>query len=228
MIKLETWNVFQYQTPVEDTMKSIWNFWEKTNSEYITMSETSLKIGNKICIKTTERLLASSLTLLENSSNLDHALGLYTFALEEFGKAVLLKEIIDDKTNPKQVPKEIFGSGKRSAHNIKFKKAIEILPKDCISIWVGESITIPSGKDAKQSLGKIKGTFTVAANTTGTFLTTVLMNFAVRMRCFYVDWDENSEYWHKWKANLQTDRDSLKNAINEFKKIIPKYDFTKL
>ncbi len=190
------------------------------------MSETSLKIGNKICIKTTERLLASSFTLLENSSNLDHALGLYTFALEEFGKAVLLKEIIDDETNPKQVPKEIFGSGKRSAHNIKFKKAIEILPKDCISIWVGESITIPSGKTTEQSLGKIKGTVSVVAHTTGTFLTTVLMNFAVRMRCFYVDWDENSQYWHKWKANLQTDRDSLKNAINKFKKIIPKYDFT--
>ena len=191
------------------------------------MSERSLKIGNKICIKTTERLLASSLTLLENSSNLDHALGLYTFALEEFGKAVLLKEIIDDKTNPKRVPKEIFGSGKRSAHNIKFKKAIQVLPEECVSILVGESITIPSGKDTKQSLGKIKGTFTVTANTTGTFLTTVLMNFPVRMRCFYVDWDEKTEYWHKWKANLQTDRDLLKNAINEFKKIIPKYDFTK-
>ncbi len=66
----------------------------------------------------------------------------------------------------------------------------------------------------------------IPANTTGTFLTNVMMSFAVRMRCFYVDWDKNSEYWHKWKAKLQTDRDSLKKAIEKFKEIIPNYDFT--
>ena len=198
------------------------------NSDYFTMSDISLKIGNKICIKTTQRLLESSLSLLENSANLDHALGLYTFAVEEFGKAVLLKEQIDDDSIIKKIPKEVFGISKKgTGHNIKFKKAKEILPDECIILEIGEYLSIPSGKDMEQSLGKIKGKLHITANTTGTFLTDVMMNFAVRMRCFYVDWDENSEYWHKWKSNLQTDRDSLKHAIEKFNEIIPKYDFTK-
>ena len=197
------------------------------NSDYFTMSDISLKIGNKICIKTTQRLLESSLSLLENSANLDHALGLYTFAVEEFGKAVLLKEQIDDDSTIKKIPKEIFGASRKgNSHNIKFEKAKEVLPDECIILEIGEYLSMPSGKDMEQSLGKIKGKIQIQANTTGTFLTDVMMSFAVRMRCFYVDWDANSEYWHKWKANLQTDRDSLKHAIKKFNEIIPKYDFT--
>jgi len=204
--------------------------WKKRkidDSDYLTMSDISLKIGNKICIKTTQRLLESSLSLIDNSNNLDHALGLYTFAVEEFGKAVLLKEQIDNDSTIKKIPKEVFGIAKKgTGHNIKFKKAKEILPDECIILEIGEYLSMPSGQDMEQSLGKIKGKLKIPANTTGTFLTDVMMSFAVRMRCFYVDWDENSEYWHKWKANLQTDRNSLKTAIEKFKEIIPNYDFT--
>jgi len=197
------------------------------DSDYFIMSDISLKIGNKICIKTTQRLLESSLSLIDNSTNLDHALGLYTFAVEEFGKAVLLKEQIDDDSTIKKIPKEVFGIAKKGiGHNIKFKKAKEILPDECIILEIGEYLSMPSGKDMEQSLGKIKRKLKIPANTTGTFLTDVMMSFAVRMRCFYVDWDENSQYWHKWKANLQTDRNSLKKAIEKFKEIIPNYDFT--
>ncbi len=200
---------------------------EIDDPNYFTMSGISLKIGNKICIKTTQRLLESSLLLLENSTNLDHALGLYTFAVEEFGKAALLKEQIDDDSTIKKIPKEVFGASRKgTGHNMKFEKAREILPDECIILEIGEYLNMPSGKDMEQSLGKIKERIQIPANTTGTFLTDVMMSFAVRMRCFYVDWDENSEYWHKWKANLQTDRDSLKYAIKKFTETIPKYDFT--
>lgn len=198
------------------------------DSDYFKMSDISLKIGNKICIKTTQRLLESSLLLVNNSANLDHALGLYTFAVEEFGKAVLLKEQIDNDSTIKKIPKEVFGiATKGSGHNIKFEKAKEILPDECIILGIGEILNMPSGKDMEHSLGrKIKEKVTISAYTTGTFLTDVMISFPVRMRCFYVDWDENSEYWHKWKANLQTDRDTLKKAISKFKEIIPNYDFT--
>ena len=62
----------------------IWKKRKIDDSDYLTMSDISLKIGNKICIKTTQRLLESSLSLIDNSTNLDHALGLYTFAFLNF------------------------------------------------------------------------------------------------------------------------------------------------
>jgi len=185
-----------------------------------------LKIGNKICIKTTQRLLQSS-GLLLSSQNLDHALGLYTFAVEEFGKAIILKELIDNKKTLKKVPKKVFGmGGKSKSHNIKIKKAEKILPKECLIFQIGESLNMPSGKDTVQSLGRIKKKIKITANTTGTFLIDVKLDFAVRMRCFYVDWDEKSEYWHKWKSNLQTNPELLKKAIVAFKKIISTQDVT--
>ena len=90
-------------------------------SNHFVMSERSIKLGNYICIKNTSRLLDTAYLVLNNSKNLDHALGLYTLALEEFGKAIWLKECWIKNKRKQYVPETIF-----RLHNKKFKKAFII------------------------------------------------------------------------------------------------------
>ncbi len=183
------------------------------------MSQLGLKMGNYICIKNCEGLLDSALLLLKNSTNFNHALGLYTFAIEEFGKAILLKDCWNDANDKQYVPKIIFGG--RGTHPQKFERALENLPDECKKIMVGIKLAFPSGKDFELDLGLQGETLSIPKDTSGTFLTDVLTKMDVRMRCFYVDWDETSNDWTKWRTNLQTDPEVLEKAIKTFKQILP-------
>jgi AbiV family abortive infection protein len=85
-----------------------------------TMGRRGLLIGNYMCIQKAKQLADSALKLLSSDDVNDHtnALGLYTLAIEEFGKAVILKEecFVDDDEITQKIPKAIF-SGKY-AHNL--------------------------------------------------------------------------------------------------------------
>lgn len=102
------------------------------------------------------------------------------------------------------------------------------LPDECKIIPVGEYVNFPSGKTSTLGLKIKKQKLTIPKGLTGTFVTDIIMNFDVRMRCFYVDWDENSNYWHRWKLNLQTDRKSLKKGIEKFREVLPKHNILEL
>jgi len=183
------------------------------------MSKSSLKMGNYICINNCERLLDTTLLILNNSVNLNHALGLYTFAVEEFGKAILLKDCLKDTEDKQYVPKIIFGGP--GTHKQKFNRALKNLPDECKKIMVGIKLAFPSGKDFELELGLQGEKLHIPKNISGTFLTDVLTKMDVRMRCFYVDWDMTSNDWIKWRTNLQTDHDTLEKAVKVFKQIIP-------
>jgi hypothetical protein len=77
-----------------------------------TMDRLDLFIGNYICIQEAKQLADSALKLLDSSDGNDHtnALGLYTLAIEEFGKAVILKEecLVDDDGVTQKVPKNQY------------------------------------------------------------------------------------------------------------------------
>ena len=195
---------------------------QKNNSKEFLMSRRSLLIGNYGSIQASKKLLDSAELVLRNSINLDHALGLYTLACEEFGKAIVLKESLDGGGEKIQkIPKYIFGFGANS-HKKKLKKAIKNLPQECTQLPIGENITIPSGKKMKMKLGISDAILVTPANTTGVFLTDVSLVPKIRERCFYVDWDETSDNWHKWRLNLQTDKKSLQKAIDSFRKELSK------
>ncbi|HXX96090.1 MAG TPA: hypothetical protein VEL11_03105 [Candidatus Bathyarchaeia archaeon] len=49
-------------------------------------------------------------TLLENESSHQYALGLYMDAIEEYGKAEILRDYVEKSTHP--VPDWVFGKGK--------------------------------------------------------------------------------------------------------------------
>lgn len=191
------------------------------------MRRLSLFVGIHVCIKSVERLLTSAKLLI--GINPDHALGLYIFAVEEFGKALLLKEnFVDDDKVIQNVPKSIFGGWRTNSHKEKMEKAREILKKEGLdTLMVGEKITIPSGTNEVLGI-KIKDyRIAVVKGTTGTFLTDVMIDYDVRNRCFYVDYDADLGYWLRWKANLQTDKKVLEKYIEKFLKILPNYDVLK-
>jgi hypothetical protein len=63
---------------------------------------------------------------------------LYTFAVEEYGKGLLLEECQKHRNGNYEVPKSIFGLGDRQSHENKIQKAVDKLPTGCkyISIVV--------------------------------------------------------------------------------------------
>jgi AbiV len=76
--------------------------------------------------------------LARNNGQISHYVGLYLFALEEFGKLLLLEDSLQSNSVNGQysVDKTIFGRGqdhakRRQAHKLKFDGALKTLPSDC-------------------------------------------------------------------------------------------------
>src|SRR3989344_2482312 len=77
--------------------------------------------GIFLCIVNSQKLLADCKTLLKTNSSLSSVLGLYTFSLEEFGKYLLLRDILgQSNTYQCKVSKDIF-----SNHRKKIDRALE-------------------------------------------------------------------------------------------------------
>jgi AbiV family abortive infection protein len=189
-----------------------------------TMGRRGLLIGNYMCIQKAKQLADSALKLLSSDDVNDHtnALGLYTLAIEEFGKAVILKEecFVDDDEITQKIPKAIF-SGKY-VHNLKFKKAIERLPPECKDIRVGTYLPFPSGIPTNVQLGMKGPHVPVPANVDGNFFGLYTANVDMRMSCFFVDWDDTQRRWvFKMKGEK---KEELESALNTFKEKITDYE----
>ena len=52
----------------------------------------SIDVGIKLCFKKANILAHDAETLLKYNGSLSHALGLYSFTIEEYGKAKLLED----------------------------------------------------------------------------------------------------------------------------------------
>jgi hypothetical protein len=73
--------------------------------------EVELRTGCQRCIDNVQGLLESSLHLLDTQENGQYAAGLYMYAVEEFGKAVLLKEYATENKKNHHIPAWILGIG---------------------------------------------------------------------------------------------------------------------
>jgi AbiV family abortive infection protein len=82
------------------------------------------------------RLLESADILLSNDGDVAICAGLYTYAVEEYGKLILLTGYIP-KNAKVDIDSNLF-SGKKS-HDLKFEAALKRLPDECknigVSIW---------------------------------------------------------------------------------------------
>ncbi|HJR84091.1 MAG TPA: AbiV family abortive infection protein [Nitrososphaeraceae archaeon] len=172
-------------------------------------SEGELREGYNKCIENVMGLLASAKILCDDENEIirQYALGLYVYAVEEYGKAILLKRAIKGNKDKYEIDGWILGYGKPkrgNAHNKKMKAALDILPKDCGIIPRGIIVTQASPSKntvitKKQKHGRIDQVST-AEMTTGTHYDTTKRNifdynFDLKTACFYMDWDPKNNSW---------------------------------
>ncbi|MGB6533339.1 MAG: AbiV family abortive infection protein [Candidatus Nitrosopolaris sp.] len=81
-------------------------------------NEDQLREGSKRCIDNVKGLLHSASLLLESNDSQQYSLGLYIYAIEEYGKAILLKNYIKSGKDKIQIPGWIFGRGKPTIDSI--------------------------------------------------------------------------------------------------------------
>jgi HEPN superfamily AbiV-like protein len=73
------------------------------------LTEAQLKEGCKKCIENVQNLLDSAQLLLNNENNHQYALGLYMYAIEEYGKAEKLRAYLIGNKITYSIPGWIFG-----------------------------------------------------------------------------------------------------------------------
>lgn len=117
------------------------------------------------------------------------AIGLFSFAIEEVGKGLLLQDCLSQDGQKCKIPKELFIG--RNSHNLKFKRALETLPEECSSVAKPVSYELTTTKDGKKKIAGPDDEVTELV-CGGTF---VHVDFNTRMDCFYVDWDEVNNCW---------------------------------
>jgi hypothetical protein len=87
--------------------------------------------------------LSCAKLLGDNDDTRQYAAGLYLYAVEEYGKAQLLKQLL--KQTGGKIPGWIFGRGDSrisNAHNAKINEGFKNLPDECQILSVGVKMEI--------------------------------------------------------------------------------------
>lgn len=111
-----------------------------------------LREGCSRCIDNVKGLLRCSSLLLGNRESLQYALGLYVYAVEELGKAILLKKYITGNKKKYHIPAWILGEGKPSIVSIETDSILSELLRRHIYLRKLIPDTIPA-HDAKLFIG---------------------------------------------------------------------------
>jgi len=164
------------------------NRWVK----YLIITE---ELRNKTIESTLQRilkLLDSAQILLDNGGSVTICAGLYTYAVEEYGKIVLLKKSrkIDGHVRVK------YKKGFRD-HNTKFRLGVKNLPQECKTLRIGDfdpNFFDPKCFDTE----------------------TVIADFKSRMSVFYTNFLESGK---DIESVPPVDEKLLKNAMIKLRKI---------
>ena len=188
-------------------------------TDFFEISKEKLEEGIQYSLANISELLVHSQKACQKYTDNSIALGLYTFAIEEFGKLLYLLESFKTDKKSYQIPKNIFVGGK--SHKIKFEKALQKLPKECILPEYGievntnfstEDITIPLNPQGDE--------ITIAGGITGTFSigeTDNPIDLITRMGCFYLDWNDGKKVW---KSKPKVLEDGMKDSITKLGLIV--------
>jgi AbiV family abortive infection protein len=152
------------------------------------------------CIENVQALLTSVSLLLEEETTRKYALGLYMYAIEEYGKAWLLKEQVENEIENKEKKDEyskqifewIFGIVKRNVHTIKIKVGVKHLPEQCKRLSAVLEIHTNTSSSAQTFTLADGKAVSVLPGTTGLVEgpgIKRIIEFNYKTRCFYVDLD---------------------------------------
>ncbi|HEX7178835.1 MAG TPA: AbiV family abortive infection protein [Nitrososphaeraceae archaeon] len=157
------------------------------------LSEDEILATCRRCMENVNCLLKSA-KLLHNQGSLQYALGLYMYAVEEYGKAQLLKMHLGKH----KIPIWLFGrkvSQSFSPHNAKIAEGFNNLPEECQILSVG--LRFINNSTEKTRMYKIGRNLKVSVPpfTTGFFTDTsrgTKIEFDFKTACFYIDWDDEN------------------------------------
>jgi AbiV family abortive infection protein len=172
-------------------LKDSKNRWVK----YLIITEDLRNKTIEITLQRILKLLDSSQILLDNGGSVTVCAGLYTYAVEEYGKIVLLRKSRKIDGHVKVKYKEGFRD-----HNTKFRLAVKNLPNECKTLRIG--VFDPNIFDPK-----IFDTETLIAD------------FKSRMSVFYTNFLESG---NGTESVSSVNEKLLKNAITTLRKIVVK------
>jgi hypothetical protein len=166
---------------------------QTTDNFLLTAAE--INEGMQILKRKVLSFLEDAEILARNNGQISHYVGLYLYALEEFGKLLLLEDSLQSNSINGQyhVDKGIFGkeddSTKRTqAHKLKFDRALKTLPSDCGSRCKSKII-----KNAPNAPGPItEEVIAIVKDTQAQFSP---FEISDRIKGFLIDWDDNNRRW---------------------------------
>ena len=103
----------------------------KQNKNYV-FTEAELREGCKRCVENVKGLLNSACLLIKNRASQQYALGLYVYAVEEFGKAILLRGYFTGNKEKYQIPGWILGKGRPTIDSINNDPILKKLLKQLV------------------------------------------------------------------------------------------------
>jgi len=95
------------------------------------LSEEQIKDGVNLCFKKVHDILDDVEILCNNNGNEETAVSLYTIAIEEFGKGLLLKNSLKNKPERKGIPVSLDIFQGVEGHFLKIEEALRELPEEC-------------------------------------------------------------------------------------------------
>jgi AbiV family abortive infection protein len=159
--------------------------------------------GIVLCIRNAHRLVRNAeLLLSEREASPSSAYSLWSLAMEEYGKALLLKELCEQNEGKRQTFevdwKKLFGSG---GHKNKFQKAKGELPG--LPEKIKAEVQVRSNTSERPTtIRTTDGQFiTVLGGMTGSFqdgsnrVFGKINSYDLRFRDFYVGWDSKNNQW---------------------------------
>jgi len=180
------------------------------------MEKQGLIQGINLCHQNILNLTKSVELTMKNKGNMRVALGLFSFAIEEYGKLLFFKDCIG-KGDTCSVPRFVF-SGKKS-HNLKFEKALKNLPSNCKKFFELKFVNTPIYEDKTLQVGPHNTNYTFDHGTKIYTIGDFLVDFETRMYCFYLDWNNSGK---SWKIITNVHAESLQKTVINFRKHIQK------
>ena len=183
---------------------------KKDDQNYYLIDDELVDGGCVLSFNNADRLLQDCKRVLKTKGSLSTTIGLYIFALEEFGKYLLLVDALKESKNPCQIPKNIF-----KIHNKKMDRILKEIPHTLQRYEQGEPITLSSNEDGHKFTSPDGRTISRLTSTTGYYLipgNITEPNFDVRKDCFFVDWDEKNK---RWKVNVDFSEKELEELIKK-------------
>jgi AbiV family abortive infection protein len=160
------------------------------------LTEQELIVGCEKCKENVRNLLDAAKRLLDSENTFQFALGLYIYAVEEYGKAKLLKRHLERKT---PVPGWIFGRDGKVAHQNKLSEGFSCLPSICKQLGAIEIIDTSDSTLTFTIMNKIE--VSVPAFASGIFENTTEypgstdIGVQLQKACFHVDYNLTAKTW---------------------------------